>query len=219
MVLSNFITHLIRISGRPVVTAGVYSRVTLAASTHRSHLSSIPLLLHHRFLAPLFFAHVRLPDNGIVSTLSQTFRDVFIVELYSSFFPPPFPLENDCTPIVSEIDTTKYVSSETTRLRSGSRSFLSSIDLRYFHDITTNVFKVSTIFFTVQNGPVKHSSQYMFIRISSFPFFFFLFFSYLSDRGIAVKNQFILFKVPVSNDLEKFSISFSIRSKRYFTLS
>lgn len=87
MVLSNFITHLIRISGRPVVTAGVYSRVTLATSTHRSHLSSIPLLLHHRFLAPLFFAHVRIPDNRIVSTLSQTFRDVFIVELYSSFFP------------------------------------------------------------------------------------------------------------------------------------
>lgn len=90
MVLSNFITHLIRISGRPVVTAGVYSRVTLAASTHRSHLSSIPFLLHHRFLAPLFFAHVRLPDNGIVSTLSQTFRDVFIVELYSSFSPLRF---------------------------------------------------------------------------------------------------------------------------------
>lgn len=90
MVLSNFITHLIRISGRPVVTAGVYSRVTLATSTHRSHLSSIPLLLHHRFLAPLFFAHVRIPDNRIVSTLSQTFRDVFIVELYSSFFPLRF---------------------------------------------------------------------------------------------------------------------------------
>lgn len=102
MALSNFITHLIRISGRPVVTAGVYSRVTLAASTHRSHLSSIPLLLRHRFLAPLFFrsrSSSRQWDR--IDAVSNVSRRVHCWALQFLFFPPSVSARkrlhtNDC---------------------------------------------------------------------------------------------------------------------------
>lgn len=133
MVLSNFITHLIRISSRPVVTAGVYSRVTLAASTHRSHLSSILFSFTTTISCSSFFrsrSSSRQWDR--IDAVSNVSRRVHCWAL-QFLFSPPFPLENDYTPIVSEIDTTKYISSETTRLHSGSRSFLSIIDLRYFH--------------------------------------------------------------------------------------
>lgn len=151
MALSNFITHLIRISGRPVVTAGVYSRVTLAASTHRSHLSSIPLLLRHRFLAPLFFcsrSSSRQWDR--IDAVSNVSRRVHCWALQFLFFPPSVSarkrLHTDC--FRNRHDEIYFARDDTPSLGFEILS-IEHRPTRYFHVITTKLFKVtvSTDFF------------------------------------------------------------------------